>query len=177
MNVTGGEFTVDPRTAAVAPPVPQARTPLRWTLPGFAPMTRIDCSFGRVHAAALRERDLVRTRSGYRPVLWLDRIQLAPDFLDLHPDAQPVLISAGMFGRGKPKANVVVSPGQKIAAMPGGPVRATPARDLLHHPGVFRRPESSLVYTIFDLGEPVEVCAENLWFTVAPIQLSEVPRV
>lgn len=177
MNVSGGEIKADPATPVSAPVAPQPRAPLRWTLPGFAPMTRIDCSFGRVHAAALRERDLVRTRTGFRPVVWLDRIQLAPDFLDLHPDAQPVLVSAGTFGRGRPKANVVLSPGQPIAAAPGGPVRPTPARDFLNRPGVFRRPESSLVYTIFDLGEPVEVCAENLWFAVAPIQLADVPRL
>lgn len=143
---------------------------VRWVLPGFAPMTRITTSFGEVHAQALRERDLVRTKSGrFMPIVWLDRIRLDGDFLALHPDAQPIAIREGALGRGLPKNEIMLSPRQVIAAAPGviaGPDRT--AADLLNRPGVFRRPETGLTYTMFHLGEPAVVFCEGVPVHVSP---------
>lgn len=144
--------------------------PLQWTLPGFAPMTRITTSFGEVHAQALRERDLVRTRSGeFKPIRWIDRIVLDEAFLVRHPDALPVLIRANSLGRGLPRADVMLSPRQPIApALNHLPGTARTAADLLARPGVFRKTENTLTYTLFHLGAPDYVMCERLWVHVAP---------
>lgn len=144
--------------------------PIQWSLPGFAPMTRITTSFGEVHAQALRERDLVRTRSGeFKPIRWIDRIVLDEEFLVRHPDALPVLIRANALGRGLPRADVTLSPRQPIAPLfnqlPGS---AKTAADLLSRPGVFRKTENVVTYTLFHLGAPDYVMTERLWVYVAP---------
>ena len=41
----------------------QRQEALKWSLPGFGPMTRISTSFGEMHAQTLRERDVIRTDS------------------------------------------------------------------------------------------------------------------
>jgi hypothetical protein len=145
-------------------------TPIQWSLPGFAPMTRITTSFGEVHAQALRERDLVRTRSGeFKPIRWIDRIVLDEEFLVRHPDALPVLIRANALGRGLPRADVMLSPRQPIAPLfnqlPGS---AKTAADLLSRPGVFRKTENVVTYTLFHLGAPDYVMTERFWVSVAP---------
>lgn len=144
--------------------------PMQWSLPGFAPMTRITTSFGEVHAQALRERDLVRTRSGeFRPIRWIDRIVLDEEFLLRHPDALPVLIRANSLGRGFPRGDVMLSPRQPIAPLfnqlPGS---AKTAADLLSRPGVYRKTENVVTYTLFHLGTPDYVMTERLWVYVAP---------
>lgn len=147
------------------PLVPKA--PVRWTLPGFAGMTRIACSFADVHAAALRKRDLVRTRHGeFLPITWLKRFQLDHDFLSRHPDAQPVMIRAHALAPNLPDTDILVSPGQMLAPILGRLARPTRAGDLLDHPGIFRQPETGLSYTVFHLGEPAEVRVAGLWFQV-----------
>lgn len=133
-------------------------------------MTRISASFGEVHALALRERDLVRTKSdGFLPILWLDRIKLDEEFLELHPDAQPVIVSAGSLGRDVPSKDICLSPGQSIASLPGhySSTERT-AFSLLELPGVFRKPETSITYTRFHLGKPVAVRSEGLWLANRP---------
>ena len=65
----------------------------RWPLPGLAPMTRVKTIFGDVHAIALRKGDEVLTRSGeYKPIVWLNRVLLDPEFLAQKPDSQPVVV-------------------------------------------------------------------------------------
>ncbi len=147
-----------------------ARAPMRWSLPGFGPMTRITTSFGEVHAQALRTRDLVRSRSGeFKPIVWLDRIVLDDAFLRLHPDALPILVKAGALGRGLPKGDVTLSPRQPVPAAENHlPSSVRTAADLLNRPGVFRKPETTLTYTLFHCGEPQTVLTEKLWVHVAP---------
>ncbi len=140
-------------------------------------MTRVLCSFGQVHAAALRERDMVRTKAGpYRPIKWLDRIKIEPQFMELHPDAQPVMIRANSFGPGHPVEDVLLSPGQIVAPLPGSIIKAKPAVQFLNNPGVFRKTESSIVYTVFDLGQPAEISVEGLWLKNAPLSAEDVPQ-
>lgn len=143
---------------------------LQWSLPGFAPMTRITTSFGDVHAQALRERDLVRTRSGeFKPIRWVDRIVLDEGFLSRHPDAQPVLIRANSLGRGLPRADIMLSPRQPIAPLYNQlPGSAKTAADLLSRPGVYRKTENVVTYTLFHLGAPDYVMTERFWVHVSP---------
>ena len=173
---TGGHAPVRPGTVpAPASPARGERAgreggSLQGSLPGFAPMTRITTSFGEVHAHALRERDLVRTRSGeFKPIRWIDRIVLDEAFLVRHPDAQPILIRANSLGRGLPRADVMLSPRQPIAPLfnqlPGS---AKTAADLLNRPGVFRKTENAVTYTLFHLGAPDYVMTERLWVHIAP---------
>lgn len=143
---------------------------LVWSLPGFGPMTRITTSFGEVHAQALREGDLVRTKTGdFKPIVWLDRILLDEAFLARHPDAMPVLIRAGSLGRGLPRQDVTLSPRQPVSGVANHLSSATrTAADLLNHPGVFRKAETAVTYTLFHCGAPQMVMAEKLWISTAP---------
>jgi len=146
---------------------PQA---LHWTLPGFGPMTRVSTSFGEVHAQALRVRDQVRTKSGgFKPIVWLDRLVLEDEFLRRHPDALPVLIRANALGRGLPRQDITLSPRQPISPVANHlPPSARVAADLLQRPGVFRKTESTVTYTLFHCGEPQMVMVEKLWVSVSP---------
>jgi hypothetical protein len=130
-------------------------------------MVRIVTSFGPVPAQALRQRDLVRTRSGeFRKIEWVDRMVLDEGFLKSVHSALPVLIRAGSLGPGLPTNDIVVSPEQELCiAAPGMPPRHVVARELLSRPGVMRKPEQIFTYTRFHCGEPVEVQAEGLWLT------------
>ncbi len=143
---------------------------LVWTLPGFGPMTRITTSFGDVHAQALRERDLVRTKSGeFKPIVWIDRVTLDDEFLRRHPDAMPILIRAGALGRGLPKHDVTLSPRQQVSPVSNNlPSSAKTAADLLNRPGVFRKPDHTVIYTLFHCGTPQIVMTERLWVSVSP---------
>ena len=133
-------------------------------------MTRITTSIGEVHAGALRERDLVRTRSGeFRPIVWVDRILLEEGFLERHHDAHPILIKAGALGRGLPRADVTLSPRQPVVPLANQlPGSAKTAADLLSRPGVFRKAETSFTYTMLHCGAPEIVMTEKLWVGVSP---------
>lgn len=154
-----------------APVEPEAATVRGlWSLPGFGPMLRIVTSFGPVPAQALRQRDLVRTRTGeFRKIEWVDRMVLDEGFLKSVPSALPVLIRAGALGPGLPASDVLVSPEQVLCiAGPGVAPRHVAARELLNRPGVLRRPEQIFTYTRFHCGEPVEVQAEGIWLKANP---------
>ena len=136
-----------------------------WTMPGFAPMTRIATSFGHVPAVALRERDLVRTETGaYLQITRIDRISLDEEFLRYHPDANPVMIRAGSLGKDRPANDILLSPRQDICGrqndLPGEKIAAG---DLVGRPNIHRMPETSIVYTLFECGEPACVLTEGLW--------------
>ncbi len=141
-----------------------------WTLPGFGPMTRISTSFGDVPAQALRERDVIRTPQGVlRPIKWVDRMRLDTAFLKHVPDAQAVMIRAGSLGGGLPKADIVVSPEQSIGlGRHAHDVKFVKAKSLLGRPGVVRKPEELLTYTLFHCGEEVVVRVEGIWAKVTP---------
>lgn len=139
-------------------------------LRGFGPMTRITASFGEVPAQALRERDMVRTRSGeFMKIEWIDRIILDERYLKYHPQAQPVLIQAGSLGRNLPTRDVMLAPLQPFSEQqrffgksPGF------AADALGRPGVLRKPEPMITYTVFHCGRPTSVLTEGIWVDLAP---------
>lgn len=150
--------------------VREARRAVAWSLPGFGPMTRISASFGEVHAQTLRQRDMVRTQTGQlAEIRKVDRVKLDAAFLEQVPDAYAVLIRAGALGGGLPKADVIVSPAQKIAF--GRMPRETEfreAREFLGRPGIVRKPEEMMTYTVFSCAAPVTVRTEGIWARVEP---------
>ena len=144
--------------------------PIVWNIPGFGPMTRICTSFGEVPAQALRERDIVRTEQGnLKPIVWLDRMQIDEDFARDVPDAHAVLIRAGCLGNGLPRSDVVVSPEQYVGlGRHVHEVEFVKAKTLLGRPGVLRKPEEIMTYTLFHCGEPIVARVEGLWARVDP---------
>ena len=147
-----------------------APSQIEWNLPGFGPMTRISTSFGEVHAQALRERDVIRTPQGVlKPIKWVDRMRLDAAFMRHAPDAQAVMIRAGALGGGLPKADIVVSPEQLIGiGRHAHDVKFTKAKKLLGRPGVIRKPEEMMTYTLFHCGETAVVRVEGIWAEVSP---------
>ncbi len=138
----------------------------RWPLPGLAPMTRVKTIFGDVHAVALRKGDEVLTRSGeYKPIVWLNRVLLDPEFLTEKPDSQPVVLRAGALGPNMPGADIMVSPRQLVLYRN---VKWPEAASLIGKPGVERVRETGLSYTMFHLGGVEDVVTENAIVRTAP---------
>lgn len=138
----------------------------RWPLPGLAPMTRVKTIFGDVHAVALRKGDEVLTRSGqFKPIVWLNRVLLDPEFLTEKPDSQPIVVRAGALGPDTPAADIMVSPRQLLR------YRNTlwpEAAELVGKPGVERVRETGLSYTMFHLGGVEDVVTEGAIVRTAP---------
>jgi len=137
----------------------------RWTLPGLAPMTRVSTSFGEVFAHALRKGDLVLTPSSeYLPIVWIDRVTLDAQLLCALPDAQSVVVLAGVFGKKAPAYKIGMSPAQLLLPVhKGGKGELCTARKLLGQPGVRRHHETAITYTRFRLPKPSLVRCEGVW--------------
>jgi hypothetical protein len=142
----------------------------RWPLPGLAPMTRVSTSFGNVHAVALRQGDLVKTRSGeFKPIIWLNRVLLDETFLAEKVDSNPIRIQAGAMGPATPTTDVLVSPRQIVCPSPKSNLsERREAATLLAKPGVTRMRETGLSYTMFHLGEPAEVQCDGMFLLLSP---------
>ncbi|MGI9388567.1 MAG: Hint domain-containing protein [Boseongicola sp.] len=142
----------------------------RWPLPGLAPMTRVRTSFGDVHAIALRDGDLVKTRSGdFKPIVWLNRVLLDEQFLAEKNDSNPIRIQAGAMGPATPSSDVLVSPRQIVCPTPKSSLsERREAADLLAKPGVMRIRETGLSYTMFHLGEPAEIQCDGMFLLLSP---------
>ena len=141
-----------------------------WPLPGLAPMTRVRTSFGDVHAVALRQGDLVKTRSGeFKPIVWLNRVLLDEPFLAEKIDSNPIRIQAGAMGPATPTCDVLVSPRQIVCPSPKSSLHERrEAADLLSRPGVVRIRETGLSYTMFHLGEPAEIQCDGMFLLLTP---------
>ncbi|MGB5559820.1 MAG: Hint domain-containing protein, partial [Paracoccaceae bacterium] len=137
-------------------------------LSGFGPMTRISTSFGDMHAQALRERDMVRTRTGgFVKIERVDRYVLDEEFLRYHPEALPIRIRAGAFGRNLPANDVTLAPFQTInTSQPIAGPRVARAIDALGRPSVMRVPETIFTYTVIRCARPVSVLCEGLWIDI-----------
>ncbi len=137
-------------------------------LRGFGPLTRVSTSFGDMHAQTLRERDMLRTRNGgFTKIDRVDRFVLDEEFLSYHPEALPIRIRAGAFGRNLPSADVVLAPFQGISsgqAIAGSPV--VRAADALGRPNVMRVPETIITYTVIRCAAPVAALCEGLWVDI-----------
>jgi hypothetical protein len=141
-----------------------------WPLPGLAPMTRVRTSFGDVHAVALRNGDLVKTRSGeFKPIIWLNRVLLDEQFLAEKNDSNPIRIQAGAMGPATPTCDVLISPRQIVCPSPKSSLHERrEAADLLSRPGVVRIRETGLSYTMFHLGEPAEIQCDGMFLLLTP---------
>jgi len=86
-----------------------------WNQPGIHGKARILTSFGELPIEALRKRDMVKTARGdFLAVLHIEEFKLDRNFLEYHPDAQPISIRCGALGRALPKRDILISPEQKI---------------------------------------------------------------
>jgi hypothetical protein len=161
------------QTASVQAPARPRQTParsLRWSLPGFERTCRVSTIFGELPIEALRRRDKVKTLSGaYIEVQWIDQIRLDVEFMERHPEAHPIRISARALGGPYPARNMLVSPGQDIWAPkmvgPSGPRKAI---ELEGQPNISKMPKSEITYYRFHCGSPQVVCVEDAWFCVSP---------
>ncbi len=142
----------------------------RWPLPGLAPMTRVETSFGKVHAVALRKGDPVKTRDGeFRKIVWLNRVLLDETLLSEKPDANPVLIAAGAMGPSSPAKDVMVSPRQQVCPTSMNSLESrAEAAALEGRAGVARQMETGLSYTMFHLGAPAEVECDGVYLLFEP---------
>lgn len=141
-----------------------------WTLPGFHAKARVFTIFGELPIEALRRRDKVRTVTGaYVEVKWVDKVQLDVDFLERHPEAQPILIRTSALGKARPQTNVMVSPGQRMRVHGlVGEEGEKPAGELAGKRNILRMPHSGFTYYQFHCGTAATVSVEGLWFNVAP---------
>lgn len=135
-----------------------------WSLPGLGPLARVETVQGPMYAQALRRGDQIRSDTGRAiEIVEIERFKLDSGFLGDVPDAQPVLIRAGALGNGLPRADVVVSPGQLVGAGTSvADIVFRRARDLLGRPGITRRPEDILTYTVIRCGASVVAEVEGI---------------
>lgn len=155
---------------AVAHPAPASTTERNWTLPGLCWNVRVTTSFGPLPVQVLRKFDPLRLADGsVARIAWVDKILLDEDFLAAYPDAQPVLIRAGMLGQGLPAEDILVSPHQKVSVQTTNySAELRLARDLLGRPGILRQPQTMLTYYMFHCGQPAKVSAEGVALYTAP---------
>lgn len=155
-----------PRPAATPSP-DQAHS--KWKVPGFHAKAKVFTIFGELPVEALRIRDKVRVLSGaYVEVEWIDKIKLDVDFLERHPEAQPILFKTNALGKSRPQSNVMVSPGQRVRVQGTvGEQGEQPAGSLAGKRNVMRLPHSGFTYYQFHCGSPATVSVEGMWFTVA----------
>ena len=133
-------------------------------------MTRVETSFGKVHAVALRKGDQVKTRNGeFRKIVWLNRVLLDQSLLHEKPDANPVRIVSGALGPATPSKDIMVSPRQRIC--PGPKTKLDKRMEAAHLEGcsgIVRERETGLSYTMFHLGEPAEVECDGVFMLFEP---------
>ncbi|MGB7243207.1 MAG: Hint domain-containing protein [Sulfitobacter sp.] len=157
-------------SALVAPSRTVQVEKLDWSLPGFHPRARVLTSFGQLPVEALRLRDLVKTQSGrFLPVQWIDKVTLDADFLERHPQAQPISIPQNAFGQSVPAAAFMVSPGQVVkmpASIMNGDMKL--AKDLVGRTHIRRASQASVTYFMFHCGADTSVSVEGVWCKCAP---------
>lgn len=135
---------------------------------GVEGRTRITTAHGEIPARLLRPNDRVKTRDGrFLPVLGVNEIRMDPDFVFYHPDARPIRISAGAFGKSRPWEDIYLAPDQVVG---GGLSQAESffcrARDLLDHPMVIRARDADLSYYQIELGTQAAIQCEKVWLRV-----------
>ncbi|WBL31888.1 Hint domain-containing protein [Sinirhodobacter sp. HNIBRBA609] len=130
----------------------------------FAAGTRIDTIFGELPVEDLRPGILVRTLDhDFQPILWIGRSEVSPNRLQEAPNLRPIRIRAGAVGRGKPNADLMVSPQHRIlvrsqiaARVCGEPEVLLGAKHLTSLPGIDQiTPKDGVIYfhLLFDRHE------------------------
>ncbi|MEL6169233.1 MAG: Hint domain-containing protein [Pseudomonadota bacterium] len=132
---------------------------------GIHANVRVSTSFGDVPAQLLRPRDMLRTRDGnFATIRRIEKVGLDEDYLNYHPEAQPVLVRAGAFGQDCPRQDALFAPGQLLqteARRFGTEFRC--AAELSGHPKVMRSPTAPIIYYVIDCGRPATILAERVW--------------
>ncbi len=111
---------------------------------------------------------MLRTRSGgFAKIEQVDHIVLDEEFLRYHPEALPIRIRAGAFGRNLPAHDVTLAPFQTISVgQPITGVRVARAVDALGRPSIMRVPETIITYTVIRCARPISVLCEGLWVDI-----------
>lgn len=138
--------------------------PLTWSVPGLLGKTRIRTTQGELPIGSLRAGDAIQSTSGRTlRIRRMDRINLDYDFLQRHPEAQPVHIMANAFGRGLPERDLVISAGQELALATGDvPLRRMKAGDIKGNASVSRALHGALTYHVIELDQPAYLFAEGV---------------
>lgn len=98
----------------------------------FTPGTRLRTATGTVDVAHLRNGDEVQTKdNGLQKVLWTGHRRITGARLHVMPDLAPVRVRAEAFGKGRPDAELLVSPEHRML------VQGAIARDLFNCDEVF----------------------------------------
>lgn len=136
-----------------------------WRMPGFSGECKVLTSFGALPISALRRNDPLKTQDGrYMKVTWVDKIMLDHEFLEAHPEAQPVRLAHGAIGRGLPERDMLVSPAQsvQVAAHHGRPTFRTASAAMGAH-SITRGTTSSVTYYLFGLQDACAVNVDGIW--------------
>lgn len=142
----------------------------KWSLPGFFGKSKIQTSFGNLPIEALRRRDQLKTITGsYVEVEWVDQIKLDMEFLEQHPEAQPIYIPKNSFGATLPNQNMLLSPAQTLKTTgPIGDDDLQFAMALTSRPHISRMPHTGFTYYLFHCGAPAVVNVDGLWVGTSP---------
>ena len=98
------------------------------------------------------------------PYAGFDQVTLDAQLLCSLPDAQSVVVLAGIFGKNVPEHELRISPEQLLLPVQkGGKGEMCSARSLLGRPGVTRHHETAITYTRFRLPKPSLVRCEGVW--------------
>ncbi|MEM6579155.1 MAG: Hint domain-containing protein [Pseudomonadota bacterium] len=137
-----------------------------WQLPGLAGHTRLSTDFGEVPVHLIRMRDKVRCVDGrYLRVLRIQEFKLDQEFVDLHPQAKPVVIRKNALGQQLPLTEIELSPAQRLI-LPSDWAKRKPVRaDTLSPTRSSCDLSSGIVsYYSFDVGEATLLQGEGVWF-------------
>lgn len=136
----------------------------RWTVTGFCGKSKIATSFGHLPIEALRRNDPVRTSDGrYLKVSWLKKIGLDSEFLDIHPEAQPIRIPRNSLGKSMPSADLLLSPAQPVQILKATGISTFKAESLSGCGGILHQPHSQVTYYAFGCETPCAVHVDGLW--------------
>ncbi|MEM7075091.1 MAG: Hint domain-containing protein [Pseudomonadota bacterium] len=147
------------------PSAPEEREAAEWTVAGIEGSTRVSTDFGEVPAHLVRVRDKLRSKDGrFLRVIRISEYKLDQRFLDLYPDARPVVIRPQALGRRFPMNTVQLSPAQRVAVPSDWSNRDCERADKLSSARAsVDQTLGQVTYYSFDLGEPTMVQCEGLW--------------
>jgi hypothetical protein len=131
--------------------------------------TMVATAHGDVPAKDLLVGDRLWTADrGYQPIRWIGRTDLAPEYVALHPNQQPICFKAGCLAAGYPSADLIVSRQHRVLIaspvaqrMFNTPEVLVPAAKLVGFDGIdLQTPTGDITY-IHILFDAHEVIAAN----------------
>lgn len=152
--------------------MPKSEPAVGWHLQGFCAQSKVLTSFGALPIEALRRNDPLKTHDGrFLKVTWVDKYMFDHDFLDAHPEAQPVRIPMGAIGPRLPHCDMLVSPAQLVqtSAHHGRP-SFRPAVEALGARSISRKPVSCMTYFLFACQEDCAVNIDGIWCQIPKSQ-------